>query len=81
MKRQRLVQQNPFGHETGRLRLLRWRDYVQIVNTILFVILGVVILLRVSLREMTLLGLVVGGGFLLFGLYRLRAIWRFFRER
>lgn len=81
MKRQPLSPHDAFGRERARLRLLGWRDYIQIVNTILFIVLGMVILIRVSVRDTAPLGLVVGGGFLLFGFYRLRAIWRFFRGR
>lgn len=64
-----------------RRRLLNWYDYIQIINTGFFILLGLAILIRLALGEITVLGVVVGAGFLLFGLCRLRAIWIFFRRR
>lgn len=64
-----------------RRRLLNWYDYIQMINTGLFILLGLVILIRLALNTITVLGLVVGAGFLVLGFYRLRAIWIFFRRR
>ncbi|HXF04319.1 MAG TPA: hypothetical protein VNM72_02765 [Blastocatellia bacterium] len=64
-----------------RRRLLNWYDYIQIINTGFFIVLGLVILIRLALSQITVMGVIVGAGFLLFGFYRLRAIWIFFRRR
>jgi hypothetical protein len=50
------------------------------VNTYLFVLVGGVILIRSALIGLTLLAVIVGGGFIAFGLYRLRWMWRYRRQ-
>jgi len=57
------------------------RDVVQIVYTFLFVILGIVILYRVIRLGGSLLGIGVGGGFVAFGLYRLRFVLGYYLRR
>ncbi|MBI3952298.1 MAG: hypothetical protein HY314_17755 [Acidobacteria bacterium] len=49
------------------------RDRVFIVNTYLFVLVGVAILIRSAAIGLTLLAVIVGGGFLVFGVCRL--VW------
>jgi hypothetical protein len=56
------------------------RDRIFIVNTILFILVGVVILYRSTAIGLTPLALIIGGGFIAFGVYRLRWIWRYFQR-
>jgi hypothetical protein len=60
---------------------LRLRDYVQIVNSILFLVLGSVILVRVAQVRVTLAALLVGGGLVGFGIYRLKLIWLYLQHK
>lgn len=53
------------------------RDRIFIIHTCLFILVGVAILIRSALGGLTLLAVVVGGGFLAFGVYRLRWLWRY----
>ncbi|GEM_PF-879185 len=57
---------------SSRASSLSFSDVVQIVYTFLFLILGVIILFRVIRLGGGPIGLGVGGGFVAFGLYRLR---------
>ena len=70
---------NPGGSEPARP--LRLRDYVQIVNTVLYLVLGLAIMIRVTYVHLTLLGLFIGGGFLALGIYRTNMIWNHFQQR
>ncbi len=81
MRRHRVASVTAAGAERGHPPRLRWRDYIQVVNTVLFVILGIIILIRSGMREMRVPGVIIGGGLLLFGVYRLRFIWLYFRGR
>jgi|FLYL01.1.fsa_nt_gi uncharacterized membrane protein HdeD (DUF308 family) len=81
MRHQYSSDRSPSHSGQPNRRLLNWYDYIQIINTGLFILLGLVILIRLALGKITLPGLVVGAGFLFFGFYRLRAIWIFFRRR
>jgi len=54
-----------------------WLDYFQLIHSIFFAFFGLLILIRLG-THVTLLGLLVGGSFLLFGLYRLKYFIQFF---
>jgi len=56
-------------------------DYYQITISILMVILGIVILFRSLQGGISGMTLLVGGGFLGLGCYRLKFVIRYFRER
>jgi hypothetical protein len=60
---------------------LRLRDYVQIVNSILFLVLGSVILMRVAQVRMSVQAVLIGGGLVVFGIYRLKVIWQYFQRK
>ncbi len=56
------------------------RNYFEVATSVLFFVLGLVILIR-SIRETGLiLGFVVGGAFLAYGCYRLRYVWKYFQR-
>ncbi|MBI3949750.1 MAG: hypothetical protein HY314_04775 [Acidobacteria bacterium] len=59
----------------------RFRDRVRIINSIVFLVLGLVILYRVAEVHLTLQGVLVGGAFVAFGIYRLRLIWQYFHRK
>jgi len=56
-------------------------DYYQIVTSILMVILGAVILIRSVSSTITLMTLLVGGGFLALGCYRLNFVIKYVRGK
>lgn len=56
-------------------------DYYQIITSFLMVILGVVILVRSLSGTITIMTLLVGGGFLALGCYRLNFVIKYLRER
>ena len=64
--------------EAGKLNRL---DYFQIVSSALFIILGLIILVRSLSLTFTLLMLVVSLGFILLGLFRLVKVLQFLRGR
>ena len=64
--------------EAGKLNRL---DYFQIGATRLFIILGLIILVRSLSLTFTLLMLVVSLGFILLGLFRLVKVLQFLRGR
>lgn len=55
----------------------RIRDRIFIVNTVLFLLLGCVILYRSIALGLTLLALMVGGGFVGLGAFRLAWLFRY----
>ena len=57
------------------------RDYYQIFTSILMVILGAMILLRSFTVHIAMMPLLVGGGFLALGSYRLNFVVKYLRER
>jgi uncharacterized membrane protein HdeD (DUF308 family) len=57
------------------------RDYYQIFTSALMVILGTIILFRSFAGYITIMPLLVGGGFLALGCYRLNFIVKYFREK
>ncbi len=57
------------------------RNYLEIASSVLFFILGAVILIRSVAETGLVMGVVVGGAFLAYGSYRLRCIWKYFREQ
>lgn len=62
-------------------RKLGRTDYCQIVTSVLMVILGAVILVRSLSGSIAVMTLLVGGGFLALGCYRLSYVVKYFRER
>lgn len=56
-------------------------DYYQIVTSVLMVVLGGIILIRSVTEKVTLMPLLVGGGFLALGLYRLNFVIKYLREK
>ena len=58
----------------------RFLNYFQIFTTVLFVILGAVILLRSLLGKPTGPALIASLGFIILGLSRLKYILKFFRN-
>ena len=56
-------------------------DYYQIFTSAFMLIVGVVILFRSFIGSITLMSLLVGGGFLALGCYRLYFVVKYFRER
>lgn len=57
------------------------KDYYQIFISCLMVILGAVILFRSLTEGFTVMALLVGGGFLALGIYRLHFVIKYFRKR
>ena len=57
------------------------RDYYQIFTSTLMVILGVIILLRSFTGNIMLMPLLVGGGLLALGAYRLNFVVKYLMER
>jgi hypothetical protein len=57
------------------------RNYFEIVTTLLFFILGLVILIRSISETGLILGMGVGAAFLGYGIFRLRYIWNYFAKR
>jgi uncharacterized membrane protein HdeD (DUF308 family) len=56
-------------------------DYYQIITSALMVILGAIILFRSLSQQIMLMPLLVGGGLLALGIYRLNFVVKYFRER
>jgi hypothetical protein len=56
-------------------------DYYQIITSTLMAILGVIILSRSLIAGFTVMSVLVGGGFLALGIYRLKFVIKFYRER
>ena len=56
-------------------------DYYQIITSTLMVILGAIILIRSLSGTTTIMILLVGGGFLALGLYRLNFVIKYFRGK
>ncbi len=57
------------------------RNYFEIVSSLLFFFLGLVILYRSIAETGLVLGIVMGAVFLAFGIYRLRHIGRYFSRK
>jgi uncharacterized membrane protein HdeD (DUF308 family) len=66
---------------TGSDQHISRTDYYQIITSALMVIIGVIILSRSLSAGFTLVSLLVGGGFLALGIYRLKFVIKFFSER
>jgi small-conductance mechanosensitive channel len=56
-------------------------DYYQIITSFLMVILGVIILIRSLSGPITPMTLLVGGGFLGLGVYRLNYVVKYFKGK
>jgi uncharacterized membrane protein HdeD (DUF308 family) len=70
------------GQSTSRVPdKLSKMDYYQIITSALMVILGAIILFRSLSQGIMLMPVLVGGGFLALGVYRLNFVVRHFWER
>ena len=56
------------------------RNYFEILSTLLFLILGTIILIRSISETGLILGMGVGAAFLGYGFFRFRYIWKYFSE-
>jgi len=56
-------------------------DYYQIITSTLMVILGAIILFRSLMQSFMIMPLLVGGGLLALGVYRLNFVVKYFRKR
>lgn len=56
-------------------------DYYRLVISILMTLLGVIILIRSLTSGIFLLPLLMGGGFLFLGFYRLSFYYKYFKKR
>jgi len=63
------------GHKISR------RDHYQILSSALFLLIGVIILVRSLHGGIVIMALLVGGGFLALGAYRLRFVIKYLKER
>jgi hypothetical protein len=68
-------------HITGSDHHISRTDYYQVFTSALMVIIGVIILSRSISAGITLTSVLVGGGFLALGCYRLKFVIKFFSER
>ena len=57
------------------------RNYFEIITTLLFFFLGLVILIRSISETGLILGMGVGAAFLAYGVFRLRYLWNYFFKR
>jgi len=60
---------------------LSWRDRIQLVNSILFCVLGAILIVRFVRGPVPWAALLLGGLFLAFGVYRLALARRELRKR
>lgn len=56
---------------------LSFRGYFEIAASLLFFLLGLIILVRSLGETRLILGIAVGGAFLAYGVFRLRYIWKY----
>jgi uncharacterized BrkB/YihY/UPF0761 family membrane protein len=68
-------------HTTGSDHHISRTDYYQMFTSALMMIIGVIILYRSLSAGITLTSVLVGGGFLALGCYRLKFVIKFLRER
>jgi uncharacterized membrane protein HdeD (DUF308 family) len=57
------------------------KDYYQILTSALMVILGAIILFRTLAHSVIIMPILVGGGLLALGIYRLSFVLKYFKER
>ena len=57
------------------------RNYFEIISSILFLVLGLIILIRSISETGLILGMGVGAAFLGYGFFRFRYIWNYFFKR
>jgi hypothetical protein len=62
-------------------RKLSARNYFEVMSSLLFSILGLIILIRSIAETGLILGIGVGAAFLAYGIFRLRHIWNYFVNR
>jgi hypothetical protein len=58
-----------------------WRDYFQVITTILMVGLGSYILWQTIFVKWAIPSLIFGVAILVYGLFRIRVIWAYFQQR
>jgi hypothetical protein len=66
---------------TGADHKISRRDYYQMFTSALMVILGAMILFRSWTGSIVIMPLLVGGGLLVLGCYRLNFVVKYFKER
>jgi hypothetical protein len=71
----------PGGSTAQMPERLSRTDYYQIATSVLMVILGAIILIRSLSGPITIMTLLVGGGFLALGSYRLNFVIKYLRAR
>jgi hypothetical protein len=64
-----------------RLGCLSWRDRIQLVNSVLFCVVGGILIVRFVRGPAPWAALLLGGLFLAFGIYRLALARRELRKR
>lgn len=69
------------SHSMDSVKNLTRTDHYQIITSILMTIIGGIILLRAFLSGIFATSLLVGGGFLGLGIYRLSFVYKYFRDR
>ena len=57
------------------------RNYFEVISSLLFFILGLMILIRSIAETRLILGMGVGAAFLGYGFFRLRYLWNYFFKR
>jgi uncharacterized membrane protein HdeD (DUF308 family) len=57
------------------------RDYYQVITSAVMVILGAIILFRTLAHSVIIMPILVGGGLLALGIYRLSFVLKYFKER
>ncbi len=57
------------------------RNYLEMISTLLFLVLGGIILIRSISETGLFLGMAVGAAFLGYGIFRGRYIWNYFFRR
>ncbi len=58
-----------------------WRDYFQMVTTVLMVVLGSYIFWQAVFVKWAIPSMIFSVALLLFGLFRFRLIWAYFQQR
>lgn len=69
------------SHSIDFVKNLTRMDYYQIITSILMTIIGGIILLRTFLSGIFFTSLLVGGGFLGLGIYRLSFVYRYLKKK
>ncbi len=71
-------EEKPIGSPLAKLSK---RNYFEMIASLLFFILGLIIFIRSLLETGFIWGMGVGAAFLAYGIFRLTYIWHFFNSR